>query len=78
MSDEPTPREPVAAHAVRVTRARWLAQRCGKVLVPVERGCVYCGGETLATQVRRLRWTTVGVGLLALADVGLSIYGLLR
>lgn len=75
---ERTPREPVAAKATRLSRARWLSDRCGKVLVPAERGCVYCGGETLATQVRRVRIGVVVVGFLSGATVALQIYGLLR
>jgi uncharacterized OB-fold protein len=78
LDPELTPREPVAAGATRLSRARWLADRCGRVLIPAERGCVYCGGETLASQVRQLRYAVIGVGLVSVATTALLIYGLLR
>ena len=68
-TDDPgvTPREPVAARTVlRVADEQMLA-RHNRASVAAERGCVYCGGDTLATQVRRLRW--IGVCIVALVTL---------
>ena len=74
-----TLREPMASQAILEARDSWLASkhRTPKSIA-ADRGCVYCGGDTLASQVRRLRWLCGGVLGLQFGIVALQIVDLMR
>jgi hypothetical protein len=76
---EDTPRDPIAARAVLKSRDYALLSKHKRRATTVsERGCVYCGGETLATAVRRLRWFTIGTLVGVVVDGILLAVDLLR
>jgi hypothetical protein len=78
MADDNTPREPVAARAVLRMADLVMLRRHARPSVASERGCVYCGGDSLAAQVSRIRWIGFGILVAVIVDGGLLIATLLR